>query len=296
MKIVKIKLGRACFARAAAATLCLTLGGGAAFAEAAADKLPAKYREAGAIKLVTDAKYPPFQYIDDSGEMVGFEVDLWDAIAKQLGVKMDVTSVAFDSLIPGVQSGRWDIAMEGITDNPVREEVVNFVTYGYTTSSAYVLADNKTVGDSYLDLCGLRGSAQSGTEWVDMITGLLADSCKENGKEAPTVSEYGTSDAVLLSLYSARADFVLTSAASAREIMQNAPHPIRVVAVDVLPRLPSGIVFRKGEDDLGEALLAALKEVMADGTYDAIYSKWDVTPMRMEHEPVINQATSGLPQ
>ncbi len=284
-------IGGVCPTGGLAVALAATLCASAALAETAAEMLPAKYRDAGVIKLATDAKYPPFQYIDDAGNMVGFEVDLWDAIAEHLGVKMEVTSVAFDSLIPGVQSGRWDIAMEGITDNPVRREVVSFVNYGYTTSSAYVLAESPAAGGNYLGLCGLHGAAQSGTEWVDMITGTLADKCVENGKPAPTVSEYGTSDAVLLSLYSERSEFVLTSAASAREIMANAPRAISVIAVEVLPRQPSGIAFRKDESDLGEALLAALKEVMADGEYDEIYAKWDVTPMRMDHEPGINSAT-----
>ncbi|WP_210529573.1 ABC transporter substrate-binding protein [Rubellimicrobium arenae] len=279
------------FCGLAAVALATTADIRAANAEGAMDLLPAKYRDAGVIKLVTDAKYPPFQYIDESGEMVGFEVDLWNAIAERLGVKMEVTSVAFDSLIPGVQSNRWDIAMEGITDNAERQQVVSFVDYGYTTSSAYVLEDKGAEITDHLGLCGLNGAAQSGTEWVGMITGEMAAACEEAGLPAPTASEFGTSDATLLSLYSARTDFVLTSAASAQEIMKAAPRPIKVVPMSILPRQPSGIAFRKDETDLGEALLAALKEVMADGTYDAIYEKWAVTPMRMDHEPGINLST-----
>lgn len=269
----------------------LALSGGAAGAQTAAELLPTKYREAGTIKLVTDAKYPPFQYIDESGNMVGFEVDLWNAIAKQLGVELEVTSVAFDSLIPGVQSGRWDIAMEGITDNPERQQVVSFVDYGYTTSSAYVLEEKGAAINDHLGLCGLIGAAQSGTEWVGMITTEMAAACTEAGKPVPTVSEFGTSEATLLSLYSGRTDFVLTSAASAQEIQKAAPHPVKVIAMPILPRKPSGIAFRKDEQDLGEALLAALKEVRADGTYKKIYGDWSVDPMMMDHEPGINLAT-----
>lgn len=267
------------------------LATGAVYAQSAADLLPQKYRDAGVINLVTDAKYPPFQYIDDSGKMVGFEVDLWDAIAERLNVKMEVTSVAFDSMIPGVQSGRWDIAMEGITDNAERQAVVSFVDYGYTTSSAYVLESKGAEINDHLALCGLRGAAQSGTEWVGMITSEMATACTEAGKPAPTVSEYGTSDATLLSVYSGRADFVLTSAASAQEIMKAAPHPVKVIPMPILPRKPSGIAFRKDEGDLGKALLAALKEVRADGTYDKIYAAWNVEPMKMDHEPGINLET-----
>ncbi|MBV0893077.1 ABC transporter substrate-binding protein [Paracoccus sp. Z118] len=278
-------------AGSALGAMALVLMAGTAQAQAASDLLPAKYREAGVIKLVTDAKYPPFQSIDDSGNMVGFEVDLWDAMAERLGVELEVTSVAFDSLIPGVQSGRWDVAMEGITDNAERQEVVSFVDYGYTTSSAYVLEDKSEGVNDHLDLCGLNGAAQIGTEWVGFITAELAEACVAAGKPAPSVSEFGTSDATLLSLYSARTDFVLTSAASAQEIMKAAPRAVTVVPMPVLPRKPSGIAFRKDETDLGQALLAALKEVRADGTYERIYSEWSVQPMMMDHEPGINLET-----
>ena len=275
----------------AIAALSLALTAGAAQAEGAADLLPKKYKDAGVINLVTDAKYPPFQYVDDSGKMVGFEVDLWNAIAEKLGVKIEVPSVAFDSMIPGVQSGRWDVSMEGITDNAERQQVVSFVDYGYTTSSAYVLEEKGAEINDHLALCGLKGAAQSGTEWVGMITAEMAAACKEAGKPEPTVSEFGTSDATLLSVYSGRTDFVLTSAASAQEIQKAAPHPVKVVPMPILPRKPSGIAFRKDEADLGEALLAALKEVRADGTYDKIYADWSVDAMKMDHEPGINLAT-----
>ena len=291
MTMTKSGAYRAAVTNTTAIALGLMITAGSAAADGAADLLPQEYRDAGVIQMVTDANYPPFQYINEEGEMVGFEVDLWDAIAERLGVEMEVTSVAFDSMIPGVQSGRWDLAMEGITDNPVRREVVSFVNYGYTTSSAYVLEENSEGVEDHLDLCGLNGAAQSGTEWVDMIAETLSDACVADGQEGMTVSEYNTGNDVLLSLYSGRTDFVLTSAASAREIMNNAPRPVSVVAVDILPRQPSGIAFRPDEMDLGEAVLAALAEVMAEGTYEAIYTEWDVTPMMMTHEPGINSET-----
>ncbi|MBA4800049.1 MAG: ABC transporter substrate-binding protein [Rhizobiales bacterium] len=263
---------------------------GSAYAQSAADLLPKKYKDASAIKLVTDAKYVPYQFMDDSGKMVGFEVDLWNAIGKKLGVKIDVTSVAFDSMIPGVQSGRWDISMEGITDNLERQKVVSFVDYGYTTTSAYVLADKGAGYTDHLSLCGLKGAAQSGTEWVGMITTEIGAACKKAGKAEPTVQEYGTQDATLLSIYSGRADFVLTSAASAQEIQKAAPRPVKIVPTPILPRKPSGIAFRKDEADLGQALLAALKEIKADGSYDKAYADWGVTSMKMDHEFGINLA------
>lgn len=278
-------------ARLAMAASGLLLTTGVLHAESAADLLPKKYRDAGVINVVTDAKFPPFQYIDESGKMVGFEVDLWNAIAERLNVKMEVTSVAFDSMIPGVQSGRWDMAMEAITDNLERQAVVNFVDYGYATTTAYVLESRGADINDHLALCGLKGAAQSGTEWPGMIGSELTDACKAAGKPAPTVSEFGTADAALLAVYSGRTDFVLTSGAAAQEIKKAAPNPVKVVPVSILPRKPAGIAFRKDEMDFGKALLAAVKEVRADGTYDKIYAAWDVDSLKMDHEPGINLET-----
>lgn len=280
---------------ALAVVIGLTIGANAAMADSAADMLPAKYKEAGVLTLATDAKYPPFATIDDSGKIVGFEADLWQAIGEKLGVKVEAQSVAFESLITGVQSGRWDVAMAAITDNPVREEVISFATYGYTLPSAYALQTNAEITDDILSLCGQKGAAQTGTEFLDIITDIIAGQCEAAGKTAPTVSEYGTNDGVILALYSGRTDFVITAAASANEIADKSPNPIRVLTDESFPRVPSGIVFRKDADDLGVALVEAVKEIMADGTYAKIYNAWGIPSMQMTHAPSINQATNGIP-
>jgi polar amino acid transport system substrate-binding protein len=84
---------------------------------------------------------------------------------------------------------------------------------------------------------------------------------------------------------------VLTSGAAAQEIKKAAPTPVKVVPVSILPRKPAGIAFRKDEEGLGKALLAAVKELRADGTYGKIYAAWDVESLKMEHEPGINLET-----
>ncbi len=97
MSVVKSKRSKNAMALTIGAAVGLLMITGGVSAQTAADTLPQKYRDAGVIKLVTDAKYPPFQSLNDAGEMVGFEVDLWNAIAARLNVKVDVTSVSFDS-------------------------------------------------------------------------------------------------------------------------------------------------------------------------------------------------------
>ena len=93
--------------------------------------LPQAVREKGVLILGTDAEYPPCEYYDESGEMVGFEPDLWNAIGEKLGVEVKPESISFDGLMPGVESGRFDAAMECIADRPEREEKYTFVDFYY---------------------------------------------------------------------------------------------------------------------------------------------------------------------
>ena len=100
-------------------------GSGKATAAAAplANLLPPSIRKAGSLVIATDASYPPCEYFPKPGAaMVGFEPDLWNAMGALLGVKIKPVNTAFDGLIPGVQSGRYPVAMECISDSVAREK------------------------------------------------------------------------------------------------------------------------------------------------------------------------------
>jgi polar amino acid transport system substrate-binding protein len=257
------------------------------------DMLPQDIKAAGVIKLGTDAHYPPCEsFADDNVTMVGWEPDLWEALGKKLGVKFQPTSIDFDGLIPGVQSGRFDVAMECISDTIEREKQVMFMDLSISTNGIYALASSPITNDP-LSLCGLKSGTQSGTTFGVSVDDVLSPLCVKNGKRAITKTEFPTEDATLLALFSGRVDFLVNDASSAAELKKNSPKPIKLFTPDVLPKKLDGFALKKGSQQLAEALLAGTKALIADGTYDKIMDKWDLDAVKLE-TPGINLTSAGV--
>ncbi|MEA9391415.1 ABC transporter substrate-binding protein [Acerihabitans sp. TG2] len=256
------------------------------------EQLPANIKTRGVINLVTDAHYPPCEvFADDNKTMVGFEPDLWNAIGKVLGVGINPVSIDFAGLIPGVKSGRYDMAMECISDSLEREKQVTFVNYAYATNEVYTLANNHSIVGDPLSLCGLKVGVQSGTDFEHAISDIFSPNCVKNSKPAIKVTTLPSADAVLLALYAGRIDFVLNDAAAAAEIKKVAPHPIRTVTMPLMPKYYLGIVVKPDNQALAQSLLGALKILWANGEYARIMKKWDLEPVMLE-QPGINLFTT----
>jgi polar amino acid transport system substrate-binding protein len=255
--------------------------------------LPDAIRKAGVINLVTDAHYPPCEsFAADDTTMVGYEPDLWNAMAQKLGVKVKATSIAFDGLIPGVQSGRYDMAMECISDSAEREKQVQFVDFSYATNAFYALKSNSKVTSDVLSLCGMTAAVQSGTDFAPTVTEIFSPHCVNAGKPPIKLAQYPSADAVLMALFSGRADFVVNDAAAAKDIEKAAPKPIKVITSDLMPKFYLGMVIKRDNDELAKAMLAALKAVHASGNYDRIMDKWDLAPLKLPN-PGINLTASN---
>ncbi|WP_213992438.1 ABC transporter substrate-binding protein [Sodalis sp. dw_96] len=256
------------------------------------DQLPQSIRESGVITIATDAHYPPCQsFASDNKTIVGYEPDLWNAISQKLGISYKVDSIAFDGLIPGVQSSRYDIASECISDNLEREKKVNFVVDAYATGAVYTLQENKTITSDPKSVCGMTVGIQQGFDFTKVVNDVMTPHCVAAGLPKITVNEYPSGEAVLLALYSGRVDFVLNNLAAVESIKAVAPRPIRIETNPLLPKYYNGMVVGKDNMALAKVLLAALQEVKADGSYAKIMAKWSISPLAIE-EPGINLAAS----
>lgn len=249
--------------------------------------LPQKIRDAGVINLATDAHHAPCDFFEeDNKTFTGWEEDFRQALAKKLGITIKPVSIAFDGLIPGVQSGRYDAAMQCISDTVAREEQVDFVDVSISTNGIYAL-ESSGVADDPLSLCGLRSGSQTGTTYGQTVSNLLSPYCVEHGKEPIAKNDFGSQDATVLALLSGRVDFLVNDASSAKYIREHSQKPIKLLVPKILPQWVNGIVLKKGSDELAEALLAGTKAILADGTYDKIMQKWDLQPIILR-EPGIN--------
>lgn len=250
--------------------------------------------EGTTLTLATDANYPPCEYFEEgSTEMVGFEPDIWNAVAKEIGVTLKVENTDFDSLIPGVQSGRYDLAMECISDRAERQEQVTFLDFIYAEVSVITTASySGPINDTDpLSICGETMGAQTGFDTLSIIKDEINPACVAAGKSEVVIKEFSDAAATYNALYSNRIDFVVQDTAAAAYLNKSAPVDLVIHHNEKLPKLYLGIIFAKDNTELQQAWKEGLEAIIANGTYAEILKKWDISDLALD-EPGINLATS----
>jgi polar amino acid transport system substrate-binding protein len=258
-------------------------------ADPAVEKLvPAAIKSKGTLTVASDASYAPNEFIASDGHtVVGMDPDLMKALAAVMGLKVKVVNVTFDSIIPGMAAGKYDVGASSFTDTKEREKTVDFVTY-LSVGEAFLTKAGSGVNVKTLpDLCGHTVSVESGTVELDDAT-AQNKKCKAAGKPAIKLLVFKDQNSANLALSSNRAqvDFA-DSPIIAYQVRQLG---VQVKSGPTFGTAPYGLAFPKG-NGMAKAALAALKKLMADGTYTAILKTWQLQSAAIS-KPVINGATS----
>jgi polar amino acid transport system substrate-binding protein len=238
-----------------------------------------------------DATYPPDEYIGTDGHtIIGMDADLAKALGDVMGLKWNTVNASFDTIIPGLVSGKYDIGNSSFTDTKAREKVVNFVDYFTAGEAFYVKAGAASTITSLASLCGKSVSVESGTvEQTDATTQSKA--CTTGGKPAVAVQTYSTQNEANLAVSSGRADAGFADSQVAAWIVKQS-NGVFKLSGQAFSLAPYGIAVPKASG-LTPAVLAAMKAIMADGTYSQILAKWGVTNGAIPSSGVvINGATS----
>ena len=246
------------------------------------------------VTLATDASYPPCEYFEkDSKTMVGFEPDIWNAIAKKIGVKLKVENTDFDSLIPGVQSGRYDVAMECISDRAARQKQVTFLDFIYAETAIIVPAaySGPITASDPLSICGQSMGGQTGFDTISLITDTINPACKAAGKDEVKILQYPKAADTYNALYSGRVDFIVLDTAAAAYLNKTAPVKLQYIENSKFEKLYLGAIFNKSDKAMQAAWEKGLKEIIADGTYDKILKDWDLSSLALE-DPGVNLAVT----
>ncbi|MFC0865693.1 ABC transporter substrate-binding protein [Sphaerimonospora cavernae] len=245
-------------------------GAAAAAGKTAKDLVPEAVRETGELRVATSEGYPPMEmYKEGTQELTGVDPDLGAAIAAKLGLKFTITNAAFDGLIPGLQSGRWDVVLSSMSDTEERRAAVDFVDYFNAGGSIMVKKGNPEGIKSLDDLCGKSVVLAKGTS-------NLAIGERQNEKCTAKMKIMQSEDAPtgLLSLDSGRA--VATIVDSPVAVM----YANDTGKYDVLPEQydagPWGIAIDKRATGLRDAVAKAMEELQADGGYKAVLDKYGV--------------------
>lgn len=231
------------------AALCLS---GFAFAESATPTIDA-IKAAGKIIMLTEAAFPPFEYLSDENVVVGVDVDIAAEIAKDLGVELEVVDMAFDGIILAVQSGKGDFGAAGMTVKPEREEMVNF-SIKYVKSSQYILVKADSEIKTAADLEGKTIGVQQGTTGDFFATDEIANSNVMRYKDAVIAS---------MDLANGRIDAVITDELPAKSIV--ASNEALILIDEVLTEEEYAIAVAKEKTDLLEAINKTLTRLQEEG-------------------------------
>jgi polar amino acid transport system substrate-binding protein len=258
---------------------------------AVAKLVPSAIKSKGTITVAADASYPPNEFVGPDGKtVVGMDADLMKALGAAMGVKVNIVNETFDSIIPGLASGKYDVGASSFTDTKEREKTVDFVDYFVAGESFFTKASGGTSVSSLNDICGKTVAVEKGTtEESDAQT--QSGKCKKAGKPGVTVSSFNDQNGANLALSSGRAQLGFADSPVADYQVKKSNGQFKLTGPS-FANAPYGLAVPK-KSGLAPAIEAALKAVMADGTYTKILTKWGIQSGALPASKVkINGATS----
>jgi len=263
-------------------------GGGGAKVDSIAAEVPSSIAAKGTLTVAADASYAPNEFIGTDGTtVVGMDAELAKALGEVMGLKVDVVNATFDSIIPGLASGKYDLGMSSFTDTKQREKSVDFVTYFSAGTSFFVKASGGPSINSLDDLCGHHASVEKGTTEQDDATGQ-DKKCKDAGRPGIDIQVYPDQNATNLALSSGRADVSLADSPVADYAVKQSNGQFKISGKPY-GVAPYGIAIPKG-NGMSKPILDALKELIKDGTYAKILAKWGISDGAISN-PQVNGAT-----
>ncbi|MDL4819167.1 ABC transporter substrate-binding protein [Actinomadura opuntiae] len=268
-------------------------GGGSTAPKTSADAklaalVPANIKSDGKIMVGSDASYPPNESVDPATQKIhGWDVDLFTAVAGKLGLKVEFQNAGFDTIIPGVQSGKYEVGVSSFTDTKEREQAVDFVTY-YSAGTAWATLKGNPKGVNPDDACGKSIGVQQGTVQVDDLK-KRSKKCTDAGKPAikPVVRKQQTE--VNNDLVAGKVDGMAADSPIVGDALKKTGK-LQIIG-QVYDTAPYGYTIGKNSGQLKDAVLGALKALIADGTYKKILTENGVESGAIT-DPVINGATS----
>ena len=250
-------------------------------------QVPAAIKSKGTLTVAADASYAPNEFKDSNGNVVGMDADLANALASVMGLKAKVVNAGFDSIIPGLSAGRYDLGMSSFTDTKEREKTVDFVTY-FSAGTSFFTPTNGPDIQTLADLCGHKVSVESGTT-QEVDAKAQSKKCTQAGKSAVTVEVFGDQNEANLALSSGRAEVGMADSPVAAYQVKKSGGQFKLSG-QPYGTAPYGIAIPKG-NGMAQAVLAALKDLMQNGTYTQILTKWGIQAGAINN-PVINGAVS----
>lgn len=251
-----------------------------------ASTVPEDIKSSGKLTIGVNIPYKPNEFKDESGQIVGFDVDLMNAIAGTLGLTPEYKEADFAKIIPSIQGGTLNVGMSSFTDTKEREQSVDFVTY-FSAGTSW--AQKAGAGIDPNNACGKKVAVQATTTQETDELPAKSKACTDAGKPAIEIVPFDGQDAATNAVVLGQTDAM------------SADSPVTLYAIkelggklepagEVFDSAPYGWPVKKGSP-LAQSLQKALEYLIQNGEYKKIAEKWGLEDGLID-KPVINGATS----
>lgn len=218
------------------------------------------------IRIATEGAYAPFNMVDASGKLVGFDVDIANALCAQMKADCEIVAQDWDGIIPGLRAKKYDAIIASMSITEERMRVVDFSEEYYSNVLAFVAAEGKDLTITKEGLKGLTVGAQRATIAGQQLEDVYGNVVK--------VKLYDTQNNAYLDLNSGRLDALLSDKFPAYDWLRSKDgkgFEFKGADIDINDKI--GIAVRKG-DKLKDKFSEAIKAIVEDGTYDQINAKY----------------------
>jgi ABC-type amino acid transport substrate-binding protein len=251
---------------------------------AIAATVPAAIRSAGKLVVGINEPYAPAEFTDSGGTVVGFDIDLMDGIAKTLDLKVEYRETAFESILPSVQAGAYDVGLSSFTDTKERQAMVDFVTY-FQAGTLWAQRPGPPVNPN--NACGRKVGVKSRTIQDTEELPAKNKACLAVGSPPIDTVDYFSQDDAVNALISGEVD-AISADSPVTGYAINQSNGALVAAGEIFNAAPYGLPVAKGSP-LAESLRQAIMHLISTGEYRAIMTKWGVEA-GMITAPVLNGA------
>lgn len=233
--------------------------------------LPQEIADKGTLTVGSDTAYAPAEFIDADGKTpVGFDIDTITAVAAVLGLDAEVQSAAFDGIIPAIGS-KYDAGISAFTITDERTAEANMISYAVAGSQYGVAAGNPEDFDPE-NLCGATIGVQTSTIQDDELT-AATEQCEKDGEEPIDVVRYESQADVTTNLVGGKLQAMYADSPITAYAVEQTSGEVETVG-DIVDAAPYGIVVSQDDQDLTDAVQAAVQKLIDDGTLGEIFASW----------------------
>ena len=249
-----------------------------------ANSVPEEIKSTGKLVVGVNIPYAPNEFKDPSGKIVGFDVDLMNAIGEVLGLTVEYREADFAKIIPSIQGGTMNVGMSSFTDTKEREESVDFVTY---FSAGILWAQRPGTPVDPNNACGKKVAVQATTTEETEELPAKSKACTDAGKPPIEIIPFDGQDAATNAVVLGQADAISADSPVTAYAIKQSNGKLEA-AGEIADAAPYGWPVAKGSA-LGESMKSALEHLIENGKYKEIATNWGVEAGMID-KPVINGA------